>query len=458
MFVDFLLEGFHEHRDREAIIWRDRAYHYKWLLEAVRQWQDVIRAENLPRGAVTVVEGEFSPQSVSLILALMEHGCIIVPLTSSVAAQKAEFIDIAQCEAEFTIRSDDTWTFTPLPHSADHEFYRRLRELGHPGLILFSSGSTGKSKAAVHDLARLLEKFHDRRRSYRTILFLLYDHIGGINTLLHILANGGCGITLEDRSPDRVLSAIEKFQVELLPTSPTFINLILLSEAYQRYDLGSLKLVTYGTEPMPESTLKRFHELFPQVKLLQTNGLSEVGILGSQSKSSDSLWVKLGGEGYETRVVEGILQIKARSAMLGYLNAPSPFTADGWFNTGDSVEVDGEYFRILGRVSEIINVGGEKVYPIEMESTIQEMDNVAEVTVYGEPNPILGNIVCAKITLAHPEYPKAFSAHLKKFCRDRLPGYKVPIKVLVDQEKQHSGRFKKKRFMGPLNPVPKLKM
>lgn len=88
------------------------------------------------------------------------------------------------------------------------------------------------------------------------------------------------------------------------------------------------------------------------------------------------MWDKIGGEGFETRVVDRILQIKATSAMLGYLNAPSLFTSDGWFITGDSVEVNGEYLRILGRKSTIINVGGENVYPSEVESVIQEMENI----------------------------------------------------------------------------------
>jgi len=238
---------------------------------------------------------------------------------------------------------------------------------------------------------------------------------------------------------------VEKYEVELLPTSPTFINLILLSEAYKRYKVDSLRTVTYGTEPMPESTLKRFHDLFPHIRLQQTYGLSEVGILRSKSKGSDSLWVKVGGEGFETRVVDGILQIKAKSAMLGYLNAPSPFTQDGWFNTGDSVEVDGEYMRILGRKSEIINVGGEKVYPGEVESVIHGVENVAEVTVHGEKNPIMGNIVCAKVRLLRNEDPKEFTKRLKKYCRERLESYKVPVKVAVENERQHSNRFKKIR-------------
>jgi long-chain acyl-CoA synthetase len=134
--------------------------------------------------------------------------------------------------------------------------------------------------------------------------------------------------------------------------------------------------------------------------------------------------------------------------MLGYLNAPSPFTDDGWFNTGDAVEVDGEYFRILGRRSEIINVGGEKVYPAEVESLIQEMDNIAEVTVFGEKNPITGSIVCAMVHLKQPEDSKELTLRVKKFCRQQLPAFKVPVKVIVDDSSQHSERFKKIRFTG----------
>ena len=125
-------------------------------------------------------------------------------------------------------------------------------------------------------------------------------------------------------------------RVELLPTSPTFLNLLLLSEEHQRHDLSSLKLITYGTEPMPAHTLQKVHALFPEVKLLQTYGLSELGILRSQSRESGSLWMRVGGEGFETKIVDGRLFIRASSAMLGYLNAPNPFDADGFFDPATS--------------------------------------------------------------------------------------------------------------------------
>jgi acyl-CoA synthetase (AMP-forming)/AMP-acid ligase II len=321
-----------------------------------------------------------------------------------------------------------------------------LKRKAHPGLILFSSGSTGKSKAAVHDFVPLLEKFKVPRHVFRTVSFLLFDHIGGINTLLYTLSNGGCVVTVQDRSPDAICRAVERHRVELLPTSPTFINLLLLSEAYKRYDLSSLKLVTYGTEVMPQNTLRRFHDVFPDIRLQQTYGLSEVGILRTQSRSSESLWVKVGGEGFQTRVVDGMLEIRAQSAMLGYLNAPSPFTEDGWFRTGDLVEVDGEYFQFLGRRSEMINVGGEKVYPAEVEGVLESMHDVENVVVAGESNPIMGQIVTARVKLRSNESAGDFRKRMQSYCLQYLPPFKIPQKFFIVHEDLHSDRFKKQRL------------
>ncbi len=321
----------------------------------------------------------------------------------------------------------------------------RLKQEQRPGLVLFSSGSTGKSKAALHDLLPILEKFKVRRHTRRAITFLLFDHIGGFNTLLYNLSNGGCTVTVQDRRPETVCRAIAEHGVSLLPTSPTFLNLLLVSEAHRKHDLSSLEVVTYGTEVMPQSTLDRFHAAFPNVRLQQTYGLSEIGIMRSKSKSSDSLWVKVGGEGFETRIVDGLLEIKAQSAMLGYLNAPSPFTEDGWFMTGDAVEVDGEYLKILGRRSEIINVGGEKVYPAEVESVLQLMDGVDDVVIFGEPHPITGQVVSARVKTSQPEALADFRKRMHAYCRGKLQRFKIPQKVVLVDDAVHTERFKKIR-------------
>jgi len=445
VFIDAMVDRFCAARREEAIVWRGQSVTYADLVERTACWHGRLDLAGIGRNLVVSLEADHSPNGIALFLALVERGCIVVPLTSSVEKRKPQFREIAEVEAIVAVDADDQVRMRATGVTAVHPIMQQLKGIGHPGLVLFSSGSTGAPKAAVHDMVPLLEKFRVPRKAARTMVFLLFDHIGGVNTMLHVLSNGGTLVTVQDRSAEAVCALIERHRVQILPTSPTFLNLLLLSEATSRHDLSSLELITYGTEVMPESTLARLREALPGVTLQQTYGLSEVGILRSKSRSSDSLWVKIGGEGFETRVVDGLLEIKARSAMLGYLNAPSPFTEDGWFRTGDAVEVDGEYFLIKGRRSELINVGGEKVYPAEVESVLQELEGVEDVTVSGEPNPLTGMLVRARVKLAAPEPLPEFRRRMQAHCRGRLPAYKIPQKVELVEAAMHGERFKRMR-------------
>ncbi len=445
MHIDFLLDIFKSSTDKTAILWKNNSYDYKWLLERVLWWEEKLKADNVAANDLVALVGDFSPECIALFLALTQNQNTIIPLNNSSKVDFTEKFKISQAEKVYYIDDDDNISFETFAVKADHEYYKILKERNSPGLVLFTSGTSGVPKGAVHDFSKLLSKFKTPRKALKTINFLMFDHWGGLNTLLHTLSNAGVVIATKNRNADAICEIIQEQKIELLPASPTFFNLMIMSGAYLRYDLSSLKVITYGTEPMPEFLLKKLKEIFPSIKLQQTYGLIELGVLRSKSKSDDSLWVKVGGEGYDTRIVDNILQIKADSAMLGYLNAKSPFTEDGWFITGDQVEVDGEYIKILGRKSELINVGGEKVYPQEVENTILGMDNIADVTVYGEKNPITGNIVCARVTLMEPEEKKEFVSRLKKFCAGKLQGYMIPVKISIIENGQHNERFKKIR-------------
>jgi long-chain acyl-CoA synthetase len=442
--MTFLLETMRAHADCEAIASDTAAMTYQSLLARVAAWQDRFSHARLRPGAVVGMDGHYSAQTLSLLLALMQYRTIIVPLSLEGQAHHHEFCDIAQ--VEYHIRTTDaTFTIEPTGRHAQHPLYDVLHQSESPGLVLFSSGSTGRSKAIVHDLRLLLKKFQRTRRRWRTLLFLGFDHIGGINTLFYTLSNSGMAVVPTDRSPSGVCQAIQQHRVELLPTSPTFLNFLLLSGAHKAYDLSSLRLITYGTEPMPQSTLDRVAQVFPAVTLQQTYGLSEVGILRSRSRDATSRWVRLGGEGYQMKVIDNRLWIKAESTMLGYLNAASSFDDQGYFDTGDVVEVDGEWLRILGRASEVINVGGSKVFPAEVESVLLTLDNVQDAVVYAEPNPLTGHTVAATIKLQHAESAAQFKIRMRRFCRDRLASYQIPTRVRFTNEPLHTERFKRMR-------------
>lgn len=443
MFIDFLKNIFEDNKSSTAFIYREEEYSYDWLLKKYEYYSDYLNKKKIAPFTIVAVRSDFNPESVALMLALIENGNCFVPISYAVKTA-IEFYDIAQVEHLIEYKNDK-FEYQNLGHKAEHQILLSLKEKEHPGLILFSSGSTGKSKAAVHDFLPLLEKFKVRRNTLRTITFLLFDHIGGVNTLLYILSNAGTIVTVEDRSPENVCRLIEKYQVELLPTSPTFISLILISKAYQKYDISSLKIATYGTEAMPESTLKSFHKLFPNIKLKQTYGLSELGILRSKSRSDDSLWVKVGGEDYDIKIDDGILFIKAKSAMLGYLNAESPIDKDGWFNTQDRVETDGDWIKILGRESDIINVGGQKVYPAEVESVLTEIENINSASVYSVENPLLGYVVGAKVSLETDEDLRTLKKKIRTYCKSKLESFKIPVHIEIVDSAMVSSRFKKIR-------------
>ena len=443
MHIDFLLDRFNEELNETAIISDEKKYNYGNILDEYKHWIKVLDEHKVKEQSIVAIYADFTIESIALMFALIENNSIIVPISPSIKTVN-KFLEIS--ESEYLIDIDNKRTeIRELGNGGNNSLLRELKQKGHPGLVLFSSGTTGDPKAAIHDMVPLLEKFKVTKKALTTIAFLLFDHIGGFNTLMHVLSNGGTLVTLKDRDPYEACRLIEKYRVELLPTAPTFLNMILFSRAYERYDISCLKLITYGTEPMPESTLKSFHKLFPNIALKQTYGLSEIGIMRSISESSDSLWIKVGGEDYKTKIVDERLWIKAKTAMLGYLNAPSPFDEEGWLNTNDKVEVKGEYLRFLGRDSEIINVGGEKVYPIEVESVILEIDGVKDASVKGEENPLMGSIVCAKVRVDEENNNSEFILNIKKYCRENLEKFKVPVKVTLTSEELNSSRFKRLR-------------
>jgi acyl-CoA synthetase (AMP-forming)/AMP-acid ligase II len=431
--------------DRSALIWRDETWSFTALCDGCDGWLEQLAQYGVKPGSTLAICGDYSPKLCALLLAALLNRNIIVPLASATAARWNRLMELAQVQFAVRFESDDSWHLTGFERAVTHPLLRQLVERDTPGLILFSSGSTGESKASVLDFDRLLAKFETPRPAYRTLVFLLLDHIGGINTLLHALSHGGTIVTIPERSPDAICAAIAAHRIQLLPTTPTFLRVLLISEAIRRHDLSSLEIVTYGTEPMPSSTLAAVHDALPQVRLKQTYGLSELGILPTQSRDSGSVWLKLGNAGFEHKIVDGVLWLRSQSAMLGYLNAPSPFDVEGWFNTQDLVESDGEYIRILGRKSELINVGGEKVHPTEIENVLLQLDNVKDVTVRGQPNPITGEVVAAKITLLAPEEPAALKQRVRRFCQARLERYKIPAVIDVVVEDHYSARFKKSR-------------
>lgn len=415
--------------DKLSCIWQGVTYPFLIYRGAELHFSEIIKQQlidlsEVKQGDVVAIIGDFNPKSIMTLLRLMDMAVTIVPLTVDTRHEHEYFFESALVDV--VIEGEKV---KRRIHAKSHEYIDHLKKLQHSGLVLFSTGTTGRPKAILHDLTLFLKRFETPRPTLRTINFLLFDHIGGINTLLHTLFNKGVVIAPELRTVDSILETCRKYNVEVLPTTPTFLRMMLMSGAVPDRVPNSLKVITYGTERMDQPTLSELCRLLPHVDFRQTFGMSELGIVRVKSEARDSLYMKVGGEGVETRVVDGVLQIRSQSRMLGYLNADSPFDADDWYDTKDIVEVKDDYYKVVGRRSEIINVGGLKFMASEVERVALMYPNVSLVKAIPKQNPITGQHVELSVqTVDDQSFDKvAFAEYLK----GKLQPHMMPKRITV---------------------------
>ena len=445
--MSWMIEHIESMGDKIAAVFNEERYTYFQLSTKINEYHEIIR-NKLPKGSIVSILSDYSFDSIALFFALIQNKNIVVPITTKIKQEIEDRLLASSCNYSISFENNELRFVDHEKMHNDHSLMKKIQHDNNSGLILFSSGSTGAPKAMIHNLDNLVDSYKKKKEKRLVFLiFLMFDHIGGLNTLLNCLSMGVTMIFPEKRDPDYICSLIEKYQINILPASPTFLNLILISHAYQKFILSSLRLITYGTEPMPESLLLKLRTAFPKVKFMQTFGTSETGISKISSKSSSSTLMKFEDPDSEYKIVAGELWIRSKIQILGYLNSSMErFTEDGWFKTGDLVEKsDNGYFRILGRNAEGINVGGEKVLPSEVESVLHLMPGINDCTVYGEFNPITGQMVVAKILYEEPMKVSEIKKLVNSFCRGKLERYKIPVKILLMDKSEYSDRFKKKR-------------
>lgn len=444
--MSWFIENFKKFDTKTAVVFQNKNYSYSDLYKEIEKVSNELFPK-IKKGEVVSILSDYSFESIALLIALFENKNIIVPITTTLENEIKERVE--ESYTDKIIKIDKSKYILEEKTSKDkHQMIKNLQENSQSGLVLFSSGSTGKPKAMIHNFDNLVNHYKDKKeKSLNMILFLMFDHIGGLNTLLNILSMGATMIIPNNRNADDVCKLLQDYKIRVLPSSPTFLNLILMNKSNEKYDLSTLRMITYGTEAMPESLLNRLKETFPRVKFLQTFGTSETGIANTSSKSSNSTYMKIDDPELEYKIVDNELWLKSKTQVMGYLNSSmDSFTDDGWFKTGDLVETteDG-YIKIIGRNKEVINVGGEKVLPNEVESVVLEIPEIEDCMVYSEPNIITGQTVVCDVVLKKELTQSEIKKIVRKFCKDKLDSYKIPTKVNAVDKTNFGDRFKKIR-------------
>ncbi|WP_432898284.1 ANL family adenylate-forming protein [Micromonospora matsumotoense] len=450
-----LISRFEGFGTRTALYDHGTAVSYAELSRRITDVRGRLAGQGVKPRETVVVNGEYSLDSVATLFALFLDRNVVVPVVTLTGTTLDTLVE--HCRPALLVRTGeagvafedlrDRWA-AAADGGAVHD---RLGDPDTAGLVLLSSGSTGAPKVILHSLDTLVaEKIAKRpRRSdkpFNILMVLMFDHIGGINSLLSTLIVGGTAVLPAQRTPDEICALIERHRIMVLPASPTYLNLIMVGNYHRKHDLSSLRMITYGTEPMTDELLQRVNLAFPGVRLLQTFGTSETGIATTTSESSNSTNFKISDAGVEYRVVDGELQLRSRTQFRCYLNYDDALTEDRWFRTGDLVEeaADG-YLRIKGRAKEVINVGGEKLLPLELESILLSSPLVEDCVVYGRPNAITGQSVCVDIRPSGDVTRAALRKHVAEFLAGRVEPFKIPSKINVVESIAMSDRMKKVR-------------
>jgi long-chain acyl-CoA synthetase len=443
-FSEFL-NKLSDYTSKQCIDGDDGSQTYIQLIEAVTAWSTRFDEFEVAAGTVVGVRSNYSLQAIAAVLALLARNAVVamIPRDRDVSI----YLTDAHATALLEFCPSGTYQWRRISHATTHLLIEKLRSQGDGGIILFTSGSSGRPKAALQSLERFLYKLRNPGRPYRTLAFMLFDHIGGLDITFHTLVAGGTLILTRRRDPEAVLDVIERYRVEALPTSPSFLRLLCATPMSLQHDTSTLKVISYSSEPMDTSTLVRLSGRFPNARITQKYGTTETGSPQSISRTDNSLWLKF-KDGIETKIIDGVLWIRTESAILGYLNATSPVDEDGWYCTGDQVDVDGEWIRVRGRVSDTINVGGEKASPTEIEQVILEQCFVRAVIVFSEKHPLMGQVVAAEVSVTPGFDTKDAAARIRRHCRQRLAPHKIPVRILFTDQDLTSARQKLQRRGG----------
>lgn len=407
------------------------------------KYKDIFKSKDLnldkiKKGDVVALVGDYDGFTIKTFLKLIDKKAIIAPLTNDTKNLHDYFFNEA-C-VDFIILNKRIIEIKSKKKKILSDFKKK----NESGLILFSSGTTGRPKAILHSISDLFKRYKGKKKPMITMNFLLFDHIGGINTLFYTLFNSGQIIIPYKRDVSEVVKDIIKFKIELLPTTPTFLRMLLFDSSIDPKKMKSLKIITYGAELMDNGTLERISSLFPWVNFRQTYGMSEIGILKIKSESNNSLWIKISGEGVKKKILNNVLYLKTKNKMIGYINNKTPFDKSGWYNTRDLVERRSDGFiKIVGRKSAIISVGGLKILPSEIERIALKNKELKYCKAYGKANPITGQhveIICE---------PKNFNqnneklvSELKQSFSEELNESFVPLKIKL-KKIEISYRYKK---------------
>ena len=337
--------------------------------------------------------------------------------------------------------------------------------------IYFSSGTTGFPKAILHNheslmqAAQMEQKHHEIGRDDKFLCIPPLYHTGAKFHWMGSLCAGSGAVLLKGTTPEIILEAVSKERCTLVwllvPWAQDILDALDRGDLnLENYHLDQWKLMHIGAQPVPQSLIQRWMEYFPTHKYDTNYGLSESTGPGCVHLGMENIHkvgaIGIPGYRWQTKIVDetgaevaqgdvGELCVKGPGVMTCYYNDPEATAAalkDGWLYTGDMAMQDEDGFIFLvDRKKDVIISGGENIYPVEIENFLSAFDKVKDVAVIGLPEPRLGEISAAIISIK--EGMECTEEEINEFCKE-LPRYKRPKQIIfAEVPRNATGKIEK---------------
>jgi long-chain acyl-CoA synthetase len=334
--------------------------------------------------------------------------------------------------------------------------------------LMYTSGTTGRPKGVmathrnVWHNATNFGKVHFQATDTIMSATPIFHCWGLVNGTFGILSEGGTVITVERFYPERALNDIERFKPTIFQGVPPMFNLLLRQPELDKRDISSVVFCLSAATKMPENLIRQVEQRL-KWRYAEAWGLTEVSCVGTTAPYKET---RIGscGKGMddaEIKVVDeqgvilppgqqGELCIRGTCLTNGYLNKPEAtkeaFDVEGWFHSGDIAYMDAEgYAYIVDRKKDMINVGGEKVFPSEVEDMMLSHPKIKDLVIVGIPDDLKGEAPKAFIALQEGE--TATEQEIKTYCKAKMAPYKVPVAVEFITEVPRSASGKALRRM-----------
>ncbi|HYE41323.1 MAG TPA: malonyl-CoA synthase [Ramlibacter sp.] len=433
-------------------------YTYAELDANSARYANLLVSRGLEPGDRVAAQIEKSAQAIFLYLGCLRAGLVYLPLNTAYRETEISyFVADAEPAAAFFMPAAQAW-FSRVPNCLSLDdaqgqspaFQTVPRDTGDLACLVYTSGTTGRSKGAMltHgnllSNARALHAYWQFRPGDVLLHTLPLFHVHGLFVALHTALLNASRIVLHAKfDAASVLSALPRCTVFM--GVPTYYVRLLAEPSFDRRTCSNVRLFVSGSAPLLAETFHEFKARTGQA-ILERYGMTETGMNTSNPYDGERRAGTVGFPlpGTELRIADvadrplpageiGGIQVRGPNVMPGYWKLPQrrheDFAPDGFFRTGDLGRIDADgYVSIVGRAKDLVISGGYNVYPKEIEMLLDELPGVAESAAFGVPHPDFGEAVTAAI-VCKPGATLSEAAVIA-YVKDKLANYKVPKRVV----------------------------